>query len=241
VGGVDCRVDHDFHATGLTPATIAICVWRGGVVSAKLRFAMRKISFTVLLLAAAFAADAGAVALHVDASLIADSTSPARDAPVWIGLRMRHDAGWHTYWKNPGDAGMPTRITWTLPEGWTASGINLPAPERLQLGPLASYGYQGEVVLPVKLFPPAAWDAKLPVHISAHAAWLMQGAMHTRKRESGVEPARAQRRGGPQPVRHMARPRAADVPLQDRERSTFSGAPGSHSRTGRQRRVFSRA
>jgi DsbC/DsbD-like thiol-disulfide interchange protein len=132
---------------------------------------MRRILFAALLMTAPHAASA--VTQHVDASLIAGGASPARDAPVWIGLKMRHDAGWHTYWKNPGDAGMPTRIELTLPEGWTASGIDWPAPERLQIGPLASYGYAGEVVLPVKLFPPAGWNAKAPVQIAAHAAWLV--------------------------------------------------------------------
>lgn len=110
--------------------------------------------------------------LHVDASLIADSAKPARDAPVWVGLKMRHQADWHTYWKNPGDAGMPTRITWSLPAGWSASSIVWPAPQRMQIGPLASYGYAGETVLPVKLFPPADWDGNTPVHITARADWL---------------------------------------------------------------------
>ena len=118
-------------------------------------------------------AAAGAPAPHVDASLIANGASPTRDAPLWVGLRMRHDPGWHTYWKNPGDAGLPTKIEWTLPEGWSASGINWPAPERLQVGPLGSYGYEGDAVLPVKLFPPSGWDAKTPVKIAAHANWLV--------------------------------------------------------------------
>jgi thiol:disulfide interchange protein DsbD len=132
---------------------------------------MRTVFFTALVVAAS-TADAAAVTQHVDASLVADSGAPAAGAPLWVGLKMHHDAGWHTYWKNPGDAGMPTRITWTLPDGWTASGINWPAPERLQLGPLASYGYAGDAVLPVKLFPPAGWNAKQPAQIVAHTTWL---------------------------------------------------------------------
>ncbi len=133
---------------------------------------MRKLLGIWLALVAALTAGAAEMAPHVDASLIGDA-GPARDAPIWVGLRMRHDAGWHTYWKNPGDAGMPTRIEWTLPAGWTASGINWPAPERLQAGQLASYGYQGDVVLPVKLIPPAGWDARTSVKIEARANWLV--------------------------------------------------------------------
>jgi thiol:disulfide interchange protein DsbD len=133
---------------------------------------VRIILITVFAFAAAHA-PAGAPALHVQASLIAGGAGGARGAPVWVGLKLRHEAGWHTYWKNPGDAGMPTRIEWTLPEGWTAGGIEWPAPERLQIGPLGSYGYEGEVVLPVKLFPPAGWDAKSAVQIGARASWLV--------------------------------------------------------------------
>jgi DsbC/DsbD-like thiol-disulfide interchange protein len=149
-------------------------VWRGGAVSVRL-VRVRTVFFAAFVLAASAAstANAAAVTLHVDASLIADSVTPAAGSPLWVGLKMHHDAGWHTYWKNPGDAGMPTRITWTLPEGWTASGINWPAPARLQLGPLASYGYAGDAVLPVKLSLPAGWNAKLPAQIVAHTTWLV--------------------------------------------------------------------
>lgn len=132
---------------------------------------MRRFLFAVLAITAVPAAFAAV--LHVNASLIAGSANPAPDAPVWVGLKMHHDPGWHTYWKNPGDAGMPTRIDWTLPAGWTASGINWPAPERLPLGQLASYGYEGDIVLPVKLIPPSGWDAKSPAHVAARANWLV--------------------------------------------------------------------
>jgi thiol:disulfide interchange protein DsbD len=126
--------------------------------------------------AAAVQAGAGSAApaaAHVTASLVTDSAGAAAGKVLWVGLRMRHDAGWHTYWKYPGDAGMPTRIEWTLPGGWTASSIAWPAPERIQIGPLASYGYEGDTVLPVKLFPPAGWNAKAAARIAARASWLV--------------------------------------------------------------------
>jgi DsbC/DsbD-like thiol-disulfide interchange protein len=129
-----------------------------------------------LLIAVAAAFAVGAVAApagHVAASLIADSAGAVPGKPFWVGLRMRHETGWHTYWKNPGDAGMPTRIDWILPTGWTAGGIAWPAPERIQIGQLASYGYQGDAVLPVKLFPPEGWNANTPVRIEAKANWLV--------------------------------------------------------------------
>jgi DsbC/DsbD-like thiol-disulfide interchange protein len=150
--------------------------WRAATLSARL-IRMRKAFFTLLassiLCAAPLAAAPGAEPLHVTAALIAEGLPPAHGKPLWVGLRMRQQAGWHTYWKNPGDAGMPTRIEWKLPDGWSASGIMWPAPSRLPVGPLASYGYEGDLVLPVKLLPPANWDGKTPVQISARANWLV--------------------------------------------------------------------
>ena len=134
---------------------------------------MRRVLFACCLLAAPFATAESSNPLHVNASLIAGDVIHAPNAMIWTGLRMRHQPGWHTYWKNPGDAGMPTRIEWTLPDGWSAGGILWPAPQRIPAGALASYGYDGDLVLPIKLFPPSSWDGKTRVQISAHANWLV--------------------------------------------------------------------
>ena len=109
----------------------------------------------------------------VEVQLIADPAARVEGRPIRVGLRMKMDPGWHTYWKNPGDAGMPTRLAWTLPAGWQAGDIEWPAPERIPVGELASYGYDGEVVLPVLLFAPRGWSGKLPAHVAARAEWLV--------------------------------------------------------------------
>jgi DsbC/DsbD-like thiol-disulfide interchange protein len=67
------------------------------------------------------------------------------------GLYFKLEPGWHVYWKNPGDAGLPPNIHWTLPEGVTAEPLQFTAPKRLPLGPLMDYGYEDEVVYPFKL------------------------------------------------------------------------------------------
>jgi thiol:disulfide interchange protein DsbD len=67
---------------------------------------------------------------------------------------MRMRAGWHTYWKNPGDAGLPLRIQWRLPEGFSAGPIQWPVPERIPAGTIMSYGYEREVLLPIEITPP---------------------------------------------------------------------------------------
>ncbi|MDP3544521.1 MAG: thioredoxin family protein [Elusimicrobiota bacterium] len=86
-----------------------------------------------LLLAVLLAAPASAA--HVKATLLVSGDEAA--------LRLVHDAGWHTYWTNPGDSGLaPTLSTGTL---------EFPAPERIVAGPLTSFGYSGEVLLPATL------------------------------------------------------------------------------------------
>ena len=55
---------------------------------------------------------------RVRAELVAQAPQGvAPGQPLWLGLQMTHQPGWHTYWKNPGDSGLPTELTWTLPEG----------------------------------------------------------------------------------------------------------------------------
>src|SRR5258706_12459774 len=54
---------------------------------------------------------------HVDAQLLAERTAAQPAKPITVGLQLRMAPEWHTYWKNPGDSGVPTRIQWILPEG----------------------------------------------------------------------------------------------------------------------------
>ncbi|MEZ5663544.1 MAG: thioredoxin family protein [Burkholderiaceae bacterium] len=90
---------------------------------------------------------------------------------VWLGLRLQHTPDWHTYWKNPGDSGLPTEFQWTLPEGVTTGEVAWPTPRKFPLGPLANYGYNGTVVLPVSVQIPADFTAS-SLDVSLTAAWL---------------------------------------------------------------------
>ncbi|WP_442953307.1 protein-disulfide reductase DsbD domain-containing protein, partial [Paucibacter sp. XJ19-41] len=71
--------------------------------------------------------------------------------PAWLGLLIKHQPHWHTYWRNPGDSGLPTRMDWQLPAGVTVGEIQWPTPQRLPVGPLVNYGYEGELLLAVPL------------------------------------------------------------------------------------------
>ncbi|RIK98615.1 MAG: hypothetical protein DCC72_01290 [Burkholderiales bacterium] len=108
----------------------------------------------------------------VEVELVADRAAVVPGEAMRLGLRIRHDSQWHTYWRNPGDSGLPTQVELRLPTGFEAGPIRWPAPQRLFIPPLANYGYEGEIVLPMALQPPAAIDGER-VTIAAHASWLM--------------------------------------------------------------------
>ncbi len=133
----------------------------------------RSLPALALLLALAPALQAAPVRTeHVEAELVAERAAAVPGQPATVALRLRMDEHWHTYWKNPGDSGLPTKIRWTLPEGWKAGPIQWPYPEAQRVGPLMNYGYSGEAMLLVELTPPA--DAKPgPVLLKADADWLV--------------------------------------------------------------------
>ena len=95
---------------------------------------------------------------------------------AWLGLRIAHQKDWHTYWKNPGDSGLPTELRWELPPGMDAGEVAWPVPRLFRIGRLANYGYDGEVLLvaPLKMpqeLPPAPGGMGT-VRIGLHATWL---------------------------------------------------------------------
>jgi thiol:disulfide interchange protein DsbD len=95
---------------------------------------------------------------------------------IWLGLELRHQAHWHTYWRNPGDSGLPTELRWKLPEGLSAAPLIWPAPKLIPIGPMANFGYEDTVLLvtPIQIDkgfkPPAALTA---LDIQLHANWLV--------------------------------------------------------------------
>ena len=99
----------------------------------------------------------------------------AAGKPLWLGLQLTHQPGWHSYWKNPGDSGLPTQLQWTLPAGMDAAEIAWPAPEKMFIGPLANYGYEGTVLLPVPVTVTQGFKPSLlgDAEIRLKATWLV--------------------------------------------------------------------
>ena len=102
--------------------------------------------------------------------LLADADGVTPGGTVTIGLHLRTVEGWHTYWQYPGDAGIPTRITWTLPEGYTAGPIQWPIPARTdEPGDIVTYAYHGDVLLLTDIHVPADAKPGTTVNVRAHA------------------------------------------------------------------------
>jgi thiol:disulfide interchange protein DsbD len=131
--------------------------------------------FTLACAAPCSAATPGAVVRtdQVRAELVAYAPRGlAAGEQAWLGLAIKHEPHWHSYWKNPGDSGMATTLRWALPAGVTAGEIEWPTPQRLALGPLVNHGYEGELLLPVALrLAPGFRENTLQVQL--HAEWLV--------------------------------------------------------------------
>ncbi len=110
---------------------------------------------------------------QVRAELVAHAPEGiAPGKPVQLGLRIEHQPHWHTYWKNPGDSGLPTSLSWTLPAGVQAGEVQWPTPRKLPLGPLVNFGYEDVLLLPVALQLPADFAADT-LDVKLAAEWLV--------------------------------------------------------------------
>ena len=128
-----------------------------------------------LLLCGSAAATSSDVSSHqrIDVQLVSEVASIQPGEPFRLALRMEPDQHWHTYWKNPGDSGIETRLSWTLPNGFEAGTIDWPWPERLPVGPLVNYGYSGIHGLPVAITPPEDLQPGTEATLNVHAEWLV--------------------------------------------------------------------
>ncbi len=109
---------------------------------------------------------------HLEAELISEVSSVKPGEPLWVAVKQVIRPGWHTYWRNPGDAGAQAKLDWQLPTGFTASEIHWPYPERIPYGPLMNFGYHDEVMLLVQITTPGTFDAD-EVRLQVKGEWLV--------------------------------------------------------------------
>ena len=108
----------------------------------------------------------------VKAELLAETTSLAPASTLRVDLHLAIKPGWHVYWRNPGDSGLPTTIEWRLPTGFSAGNIRWPVPEHFVQSGIGNYGYAGsaDLLVPITV-PPEVVTGDTAV-VAAEASWL---------------------------------------------------------------------
>ena len=105
----------------------------------------------------------------IQPELVAEGPAiPGRD--VELAILMHTSPGWHGYWLNPGDAGLPMQVEWQLPGGATVEPLRYPVPTRLTVAGIMNYVYERDYAVLVQLKVPTGATGTLPIRASAR--WL---------------------------------------------------------------------
>ena len=108
-----------------------------------------------------------------EARLIGAMKSIQPGQKFWVAVHLKIKDGWHTYWQNPGDSGVPPQLKWTLPNGFTASELHLLAPSRYNYIGEINYGYHGDAYFLTSITAPDALRPNANYIISLKASWLV--------------------------------------------------------------------
>lgn len=108
----------------------------------------------------------------VSMELVSEQRALTDGKAFWVGWRIVRDKGWHTYWKHPGDVGVPPRIKWSLPDGVKAGELIYSPPQRVKMGQVAAHGNYGETLFLCKFEPTVPLKKGGVVKISGKASWL---------------------------------------------------------------------
>lgn len=110
---------------------------------------------------------------HVKARLVSETAAIGPGQTIWTALDLEIRDGWHTYWRNPGDSGLATRLVWNLPPGFSSGDIVWTTPHRFELPPLVNYGYSGHAVHLIPITAPNDLRSGSPAVLEAKASWLV--------------------------------------------------------------------
>ena len=124
----------------------------------------RLLILVVLLLTPALAPARG-----IEPELVAEGAAPP-GGEVELAIRMHTRPGWHGYWLNPGDAGLPMDVQWQLPPGFSVGPLRYPVPSRLEVAGLMNYVYERDYAVLVRLKVPGQAHGTVPIRAAAH--WL---------------------------------------------------------------------
>jgi thiol:disulfide interchange protein DsbD len=110
---------------------------------------------------------------HALSDLVPEKTAFTPGETLWFAFHQQLEPGWHVYWKNPGDSGLPLDLKWRLPAGYSAGAVAYPLPEQIAIGPLANFGHHGAPTFLIPVTAPADATVGETVEVGLKAGWLI--------------------------------------------------------------------
>ena len=126
----------------------------------------------LLLLFAALTVHAEENMTGLSVELVSEVTHVQPGTPFYVGVFIRHEPGFHTYWKQPGIVGVPTSLKWDLPRGWKGGELEYPEPERVLMFTLKAQGYERDVLLQARVTPPKKLPPGTSITLAGRAVWM---------------------------------------------------------------------
>jgi thiol:disulfide interchange protein DsbD len=155
------------HLFSFTPRSLALAALRAG------RETFCAFLLTIGFVSTALAQSGASHPHHTHVRLVADVRGIVPGGNFTVGVLMKMDTGWHTYWKNPGETGLPTQIKWDVPEGFAAGAIRWPLPHKYaDSGDILYYGYARETMLLVPFTAPSSLVPGTSITLKAKVTWL---------------------------------------------------------------------
>ena len=109
-------------------------------------------------------------AVHAQIALLSETDQPRPGSTFLIGIRIVPDAGWHAYWSNPGDSGIPPTVQWTAP-GVRFGPLLHPAPTLFKVSGVTSYVHAGTHILLVRVRTPVTLRLGSSLPLQARMIW----------------------------------------------------------------------
>jgi DsbC/DsbD-like thiol-disulfide interchange protein len=117
--------------------------------------------------------NAGETPTPVEAKLVSNVTAVEPGSAFELGVVFDVEPGWHIYWKNPGDSGLPTSVKLTVPEGYKTDEIVWPIPHVFNAaGGIVDYGYEDSLLLASEITAPEDLPTGTKAEFKANASWV---------------------------------------------------------------------
>jgi hypothetical protein len=108
----------------------------------------------------------------ISMELVSEQKTVVDGKAFWLGWRIIREKGWHTYWKHPGDVGVPPKIEWMVPDGFKVGELIYALPQRVSMGKVKAHGNYGETLFLCKFESSVPLESGMLLEISGKASWI---------------------------------------------------------------------